>query len=335
MKLLIRAPNWIGDSILAVPAIESIPHRYPDVEIWISGRPWIKDLFLSYPFIEGIIPLPDRLDLKSLRGSSRELKRYGFDTGLLLTNSFASALLFALAGIPERWGYATDGRGFLLTRRIPPAPASAATVHQVEYYRTLISALGFNPVPPSLSFALEPEEMQWADDYLQTLGAAPSKPLVVIHPGGHYGRAKRWSPDRFQALAALLQERKQAQIVIVGSADDMPTAKVVAGSMKPAPINLTGRTSLRQLAAVLSRADLCVCNDSGPMHVANALRIPVVALFGPTDPCATAPFQEPSTYIRNPVACWPCSYRDCPFDHRCMTSISVEDVYASCMAWLS
>ncbi len=334
MKLLIRAPNWIGDSVLAVPAIESIQHRVPDVEVWMAGRAWVKDLFLSYPFIAGIVCLPDRLDLKRLHQSSRTLKEYRFDAGLLLTNSFASALLFALAGIPERWGYATDGRGFLLTRRIPPR-SPAATVHQVEVYRALVSALGFDPIPPSLSIALEPQEILWAEDHLQALGAIPSRPLVAIHPGGHYGTAKRWPPDRFAALASLLQERNRAQIVIIGSSDEMPLAEAVAGNMEQAPMILTGRTSLRQLAAVLSLATLCVCNDSGPMHVANALRIPVLALFGPTDPRATAPFQEPATYIQKPVACWPCAYRDCPFDHRCMTSISVEDVYASCTAWLS
>jgi len=321
--------------VLAVPAIESLRHRLPDAEIWIAGRAWVNDLFLSYPFIKGIIRLPDRLGPKSLRAASRELRAFGFDAGLLFTNSFASALLCAMAGIPERWGYSTDGRGFLLTRRIRPRAPSADTAHQVEYYLALISGLGFDPLPPALALILKPEEVRWAEDCLLGWGAVPSKPLVAIHPGGHYGTAKRWPPDRFRALASQLQERKQAQIVIIGSPDEMPTAEAMAGSMKTAPMILTGRTTLRQLAAVLSRADLFIGNDSGPMHIANALRTPVVALFGPTDPCVTAPFQEPSTYIRKPVACWPCAYRDCPFDHRCMTSISIEDAYASCQAWLS
>jgi heptosyltransferase-2 len=156
----------------------------------------------------------------------------------------------------------------------------------------------------------------------------------LLNPGGYFGSAKRWPAARFSALASLFQEQMQAQIVIVGSKNEASLAEAIAEPLASSPVNLAGRTSLRQLAAVIHTADLCITNDSGPMHLSNALGTPVLAIFGPTDPKATAPFQEPSAYLHKPPTCWPCAYRDCPFDHRCMESISPEEVFAVSQRWL-
>ncbi len=333
MKILVRAPNWIGDSILAVPSLQSLSQNHPEAEIWVLARGWVKDLFVSYPFIRGVIPLPDRADLKTLRRTAQELKGEAFDTGLLLTNSFGSALLFALARIPNRWGYATDGRRFLLTRGVRPR-APGKTIHQAQHYLDLVSGLGMEAVAPSLSFPLGEEEVRGAEGLLASEGISPGSPLTILNPGGYFGSAKRWPPERFGALAALLQEREGARVVIVGSQGEAPLARLITDALVSKPLVLTGRTSLRQLAAVISLADLFVTNDSGPMHLANALGTPVLALFGPTDPEATAPFQEPSAYLHKAPPCWPCAYRDCPIDHRCMESISPEEVYGLSRRWL-
>jgi heptosyltransferase-2 len=333
MKILVRAPNWIGDSILAGPSLQSLSQNHPEAEIWVLARGWVKDLFVSYPFITGIIPLPDRADLKTLRRTAQELKGEAFDTGLLLTNSFGSALLFALARIPNRWGYATDGRRFLLTRGVRPR-APGKTIHQAQYYLDLVSGLGMEAVAPSLSFPLGEEEVRGAEGLLASEGVSPGSPLTILNPGGYFGSAKRWPPERFAALAALLQEREGARVVIVGSQGEVPLARLITDALVSKPLILTGRTSLRQLAAVISLADLFVTNDSGPMHLANALGTPVLALFGPTDPESTAPFQEPSAFLHKAPPCWPCAYRDCPFDHRCMESISPEEVYDLSRRWL-
>jgi heptosyltransferase-2 len=333
MKILVRAPNWIGDSILAVPSLQSLSQNHPEAEIWVLARGWVKDLFVSYPFIRGVIPLPDRADLKTLRRTAQELKGEAFDTGLLLTNSFGSALLFALARIPNRWGYATDGRRFLLTRGVRPR-APGKTIHQAQHYLDLVSRLGMEAVAPSLSFPLGEEEVRGAEGLLASEGVSSGSPLTILNPGGYFGSAKRWPPERFGALAALLQEREGARVVIVGSQGEAPLARLITDALLSKPLVLTGRTSLRQLAAVISLADLFVTNDSGPMHLANALGTPVLALFGPTDPEATAPFQEPSAYLHKAPPCWPCAYRDCPIDHRCMESISPEEVYGLSRRWL-
>ncbi len=334
MKILVRAPNWIGDSILAVPAIQSLFQGDPETEIWVAAKRWVKDLFLSYPFIKGVILLPDRSDLNSLRRTARELKESGFQAGLMLTNSFGSALPFAWARIPNRWGYAADGRRALLTRSVR-RPAPEAPIHQVRYYLNLISGLGLEASEPVLSFPLDQQEIQEAEELLSAEGISSRTPLVLLNPGGYFGSAKRWPTARFSALASLFQERMQAQVVIVGSKNETSLARDIAKPLTSSPVILAGRTSLRQLAAVIHTADLCITNDSGPMHLANALGTPVLAIFGPTDPEATAPFQEPSAYLHKPPACWPCAYRDCPFDHRCMESISPEEVFAVSQRWLA
>jgi heptosyltransferase-2 len=334
MRVLVRAPNWIGDSVLAIPALENLHLNLPEAEIWIAAKAWVEPVFSEFPFISGIIPLPERSGLKDQFRQARELTELDFDAGLLLTNSFESALQLFLARIPQRWGYATDGRGFLLTRKIPLRPPWE-TFHQVYYYMDLISGMGMKTAPPALSFPLNRHEVLGAEQFLFEQGISPSLPLVILNPGGYFGSAKRWPPERYAALAVLLQDQFKAQIAIIGSAQESPLAESIAGNLAVKPLILSGLTSLRQLAALINRAQLCITNDSGPMHLANALRIPVVALFGPTIPEATAPFQEPSAVIRKPVPCWPCAYRDCPLDHRCMNFISPEDVLEISQRWLS
>ncbi len=330
MKVLVRAPNWIGDSVLAIPALENLHLNLPEAEIWIAAKAWVAPVFSEFPFISGIIPIPEHGRLKDQNKLARELAEADFEAGLLFTNSFGSALQLFLAGIPQRWGYATDGRGFLLTRKIPRTPPWK-TVHQVHYYLDLISGMGMKTEEPILSFPLNKQEVLGAEQFLIEQGIAFSAPLVILNPGGYFGSAKRWPPERYAALAGMLQDKIQAQIALIGSAQESPLADSIALHMTVKPLILSGRTSLRQLAAVISRAQLCISNDSGPMHLANALRVPVVALFGPTVPEATAPFQEPATVIRKTVPCWPCAYRDCPWDHRCMNSISPEEVLQVCL----
>ena len=336
MKYLVRAPNWIGDCLLAVPAIRSLQHSDPEAEIWVVARDWVKDVFLHYPFVKGSLSLPPaERGLRALGRFAGELREQSFDTALLLTNSFGSALPFALARIPNRWGYASDGRRPLLTQSLrfgdeePP-------VHQVDYYLNLVRAMGISPpASPVLDFPLQQEEITWAAAYLSEQGLSLQDTLVVLNPGGFYGSAKRWPAASFGALAALLQADTRAQIVIVGTRHEGPLVEPISAAISSPPVDLTGRTTLRQLAAVISRADLMVTNDSGPMHLANALQVPVVALFGPTDPRVTAPYQEPATWLHDQAPCWPCSYRDCPFDHRCMMSLTTAAVHEACLRWLT
>jgi len=293
MKIVVRAPNWIGDSILALPTLAILHEKYPEAEIWICGLDWIKDIFLPLNYVEGVIPLKSPSLLRSLLQNAKTLKKKQFDVGVLLTNSFSSALLFFLAKIPQRWGYDRDFRRLLLTKRIK-INDSSLSLHQVMYYINLLSSLGLPASPPSLAFSLNPAIRQQANDFLVSMGITFQRPIVVINPGAFYGATKRWPEPRFAELASILQEKIHADILIVGSADELVLAQRIASMMKEPPFILTGKTTVAQLAGILSHARLFVSNDSGPMHMANSLGVPVVAIFGPTNPNLTGPFQPPS-----------------------------------------
>jgi len=333
MKIVVRAPNWIGDSILAIPAIESLSKNTPAIKIWIAAQPWVKDLFASFDFIEGVIPLPCQNGLKNLRKSAQKLKEFRFDASLLLPNSFSSALLFYAAKIPERWGYIRDGRQILLTRGVPLKNREEYS-HHVKYYLDLISGLGFKTIAPKLSLPLTQKEKRDSKEMLLSLGINFKKNIIIFNPGAFYGPAKRWPTSNYAKLAGMLQQRNEAEILITGSTNEACLGESIASEMAKKPILLAGKTSLRLLAGIISHSNLFVTNDSGPMHMANALYIPIVALFGPTDPRVTSPFQEPASVIKKDVPCWPCSYRQCPFDHRCMMQIEPEEVYEACLNYL-
>jgi heptosyltransferase-2 len=335
MKIAVRVPNWIGDAVLALPALHALKANHPQAEVWVVAEDWVKDLFLSGTPAEGVISLSADRSLKGLKASARRLKQEDFEAGLLLTHSFGSALVFALAGIPQRWGYSRDGRRFLLTRRVPHHPEEKA-VHQAESYLRLIRGLGMKTPPAAIRLTLSPKEKKEGRARLDSLGlkASQNKPLVVLNPGASYGPAKRWPAERFARLAALLQRQTDALILVTGSAQEAELAERLASAMPRPPVVLSGKTTLRQFMGILSHARLFITNDSGPMHMANALAVPVVGLFGPTDPAVTRPFQPPSTVIWKGAACWPCLYRSCPYGHECMTAIQPENVLEAALPYL-
>lgn len=326
MKIIIRVPNWIGDAVLAFPAIETIRSNFPRASLSIATKNWVKDLFISNSLAAEVISLPETNDVKTQWTAAQDLKTRSFDLGFLLTNSFGSAFLFYLARIPKRWGYGTDGRSVLLTKSVALKGRDASR-HQVFYYLDLLHNLGLKTVPPEIKLGVPAGKIQAARNRLVSMGLDPGKPLVIICPGASYGPAKRWPASSFGRLASLLQENKEAEILVIGSADEAEIAATVASSMEKKPAVLTGETTLADLVGLISQASLFVSNDTGPMHMANALGVPVVAIFGPTDPAVTGPFQKPSVCLKKEVPCWPCSYRKCPYDHRCLAGIDPEEVF--------
>lgn len=326
VKVVIHSPNWIGDSILAIPSLAALRKNLPYAKIWVATRPWVTELFSPLDFVEGIIPLLPQQDFMSLWNSARAIRAHHFDVGLLLPNSFSSALLFFLAKVPQRWGYQKDGRGLLLTKRVAPINLGRP-IHQVHYYLSLLTGLGFEARSPELLLPLPSAAEEEAQAFLRSLNIDRESPLIIFHPGAAYGPSKRWPAQKYAELASLFQERNKASILIVGSKDEEECAETIVSLSRKRPINLVGKTTLGLLAGLIHQASLFVSNDSGPMHIANALRIPVVTIFGPTDPRQTGPFQEPSSVIKKEVPCWPCSYRECPYDHRCMMTIEAEEVY--------
>ena len=331
MKIIVRAPNWIGDAVLSLPLLDWLHHNFPEGEIWIAGTEWVNGIYSSLEYLAGTIVLSRKSGPKDSKLSVREIQKYRFDIGLLLTNSFASALFFYLAKIPERWGYAHDGRGLLLTKGVKQSPYEKPP-HQLQSYLDLASKLGMESGPIKLHFPLTDEDKAQAKNLFSSLNIKPEKTIAILSPGASYGPAKRWPAEYFSELAERLQATFAAEIILVGAEDEAELAESIASPMKNKPVLLTGRTTLNQLAGIITQAAFFITNDSGPMHLANALHTPVVAIFGPTDPHRTRPYQEPAVVLKKDVPCWPCFYRTCPYEHQCMTQITPEEVVKACLA---
>jgi heptosyltransferase-2 len=262
MKLVVRMPNWIGDAVMALPVLGSLAVSGPDMEVWAAGEPWVADLLSPMLGVRGVLTIPRTRSLKELRAAAASLKTHRFEAGLLLTNSFGSALVFRLAGIPERWGYARDGRGPLLTRRVRMKEA-IETRHQRDYYLDLLAGLEFTAAFTGSGLTVTPEEKAAAERMLEAAGRDRSRPLVILNPGAAYGPAKRWPAERFAELGRLFQSRAGADILLVGSTGEQELAGAIAAAVGGPVMNLAGRTSLRELAAIIGLGCLFVTNDTG------------------------------------------------------------------------
>jgi len=336
-RIVVLAPNWLGDLVMAMPALAALRLWRPDATLTLAARAGLAPIGPLLPGIDETIALQGRGGLRALttwRRDARILAAGRFDVAVLLPNSLHAALIARQAGIPERWGYRADLRGPLLTRAIArPRPP----MHQAEYYRALVTALGAPLTPLRAALAIGDALQTRARETLTAAGWRGG-PLLGLAPGAAFGPAKRWPPERMAHVAAAAARSHGATPVIVGARHDAETASQVVraydeatrGSDLPAPIDLTGRTDLPQLAGVLSICAAVVSNDSGAMHVAAAAGAPVVGLFGPTDEQATSPLPHPSsggiTVLAGEADCRPCGLRTCPIDHRCMNSLDVDRV---------
>jgi heptosyltransferase II len=339
MEFVILAPNWLGDAVLALPAIAAVRRAHPSARMTIAARRSIADLFRLVPAIDDVLTLRSdarwwrRADLNADVDALR-----AFDAALLLPNSFRSAWMVKSAGVRERWGYAADWRHRLLTRAISKSKGG----HQADYYRRLVRALDMpiDDEPPAID--IRDEARSAASAMLREQGHPAGAALAVFAPGAAYGTAKQWRPDYVAELMARLARERGVTCAIVGSRGDAATAGVIRRALPDvAPgrvIDLVGRTSLEQLAGVLAIADACVCNDSGAMHLAAAVGTPVVTTFGPTNEHATRPLPRPghaADVLTHAVWCRPCMLRECPIDHRCMRGITPDRVFAAVDARLA
>lgn len=337
-RLAVIAPNWLGDAVMALPAIADIRRAAPEASLSVVARPAIAPVFSLVPGIDEVVLLASKRGREGFPDDSREKSfRPRFDTVVVLPNSFHAALMAWRAGISERWGYRTDWRRPLLTRAIDPPGG----LHQVEYYQHLVGALGFSPAQPGPGephVVVSPELRDAAIAELKSAGWDGDRPLVALAPGAAYGGAKRWPPASFAGLARALAD-DGIQTVMVGSRADLPVAREIeaalglpapaAASRSPLPgggvLNLMG-TDLPMLAGTLAVCRALVSNDSGAMHLGAAIGIRVTAVFGPTDERLTRPAGEGHAVLTNPVWCRPCMMRECPIDHRCMRGVGVDRV---------
>lgn len=338
MKLLVRATNWVGDAVMSIPALYAIRTKWPDAEISILARPWVADLYREQPFANRMIALASSTrNPLGMERSAWTLRREQFNCVLLLQNAFSAAWLAWRAGIPERIGYARDGRSFLLTGAIPVPLAGDTPAHESYYYLELLKRAGWLETLPKVEeirLQIRPEAAEAAEDALQEAGIPAGSLRIAMAPGAAYGSAKCWLPERYAAVADGFVEDFDANVILFGTASEIDVSRQIASQMRYRPVSLVGQTPIGELPALFSRCQLFVGNDSGAMHVAAAAGIPVVAVFGSTDPEGTAPMTPRRTLVRHPVSCSPCFLRECPIDHRCMMRIETDDVRNAARRWL-
>ena len=357
MTVLVFSPNWLGDAVMALPALADIRRHGATRRLIVAARPGVAGLWEIVAGVDDVVIIPRARGAarwRTLGENAEALRRTGADAAVLLPNSLQTAVMALRAGIPERWGYRRNLRRWLLTRALP---RPRRIVHQADYYRQMVAALGIANGDRVPRLDVPAAVVGGARDMLMAAGWTTGAKLLGIAPGAAYGGAKRWPPDRFAAVAAELARVHGLLPVLVGSGADRQAAcaieaelgKIDKDSCKArlqraeagantglesarlpaaglAAINLAGRTDVPQLAGVLALCSAFVSNDSGAMHLAAAVGTPVAALFGPTDERVTAPVAERARVLTAAAWCRPCLLRECPLDHRCMNGIDAGTV---------
>ena len=309
--LLVRSPNWLGDCVMSLPAVRNLKTMLVNESLTVAAPEKLAALWEACPFVDRVIALADPKNLWTTAGQLREGK---FDAAVLLPNSLRSGAEVLLAGIPQRVGYARNGRSLFLTDPVPVPPRNPARLHQRNYYINLVTAL-HGPGNDSMPELRRPAPPR---------GASP-RPLLVLCPGAEYGPAKRWPVERFVVVAKHFMAKRGMRVVLLGAPGDAPVAAEFS-ALLPEAENRVGQTSLAEFISTLCLAQLVLSNDSGAMHLASVLRVPTVAIFGSTEPQLTGPLGPRTSVVRHHVPCSPCFLRECPIDFACMTSVTPERV---------
>ncbi len=360
-KILVRSTNWIGDAVMTTPAVHTIRRNFPNAEITMLAMPWVADIFRLSPDVDKVL-VYDKKELypgkvKGVLKLASDLRQYRFDAAILLQNAFEAAFIVWMAGIPLRAGFKRDGRGLLLTHGVPLTSEIRAR-HQVHYYQMLLAGLGLELGPDKLRLPLSEVLIGWARDYIEGLkrqGQGPFSsqegkavpepvasfaknatiPVIGFNPGAAYGPAKRWPAEKFGQLAALIADHHGESgclVLVFGTKDDTGAARAIK-EYSPRTlfhvIDMTAKTTLQQVMALIHCCNVFVTNDSGLMHVAAGLETPTIAIFGSTDHIATGPFSDKAIVIRKEMECSPCLQSECPRKHlRCLEEISSQEIYA-------
>jgi len=326
-KILVRATNWVGDAVMSIPALRALHETFPDAQISILAKPWVADLYGREPFCHRVIPYtPSTLAEKWSAG--RALQSEHFDAAILLQNAFEAAAVAYAARIPERIGYARDGRSLLLTRAIPVPKRGAIPRHERFYYLELLRRAGIlKTLPECEMIRLDGAAAAREDGLARFRALGMGEMIVGVSPGAAYGTAKQWLPDRFAAAACRVARDMGGQIAIFGSQAERDLCEYVAEACTTAPArNFAGETSLAEFIEMAAACRVYLTNDSGAMHIASALGTRTVTVFGATDDVGTGPTGPLARIVREPVECSPCLKRECPIDHRCMTRVEADRV---------
>ncbi len=339
-RLLVLGPSWLGDAIMAIPVYRALRASDAERRIAVLARGGVADLYRAVPAIDEVIVYGRKPGISRFGAYTdlvRRLRDWRPDVALVMPRSFGAAWTAVLSGAARRVGFGASGRGFLLTEPIERDPR-LLKIHRVDYFRHLLPALGIDS-PPNAADAPElalPEDAFAEAERLLAPLSDLDRPLVAMIPGAHYGTAKQWPEERFTDLARRLGAERRAAIVLIGGpGSDQLVCDRIRHALEDVPVlDLSGKTTIMGLCAVLKRSQLVVSNDTGAMHAAAAVGAPLVAIFGSTDPVTTSPYGLGHDIVREPVDCSPCLLRVCPIDHRCMTRIEVDRVFAVAAARL-
>lgn len=339
-QVVVRLPNWLGDVVMAVPALRELRRVLPDAHLTMVSRPGTADIFIEADFVDEVIGY-DRIGLGSVWNQVRQWRRRKFDLAVIFQNAFEAAVIARLSGVPIRIGYQTDRRGALLTHPLP-SPEWKDKRHESFYYLNIVAELerllcgtsSIETSEPRFDLRVSKDRKQKAFELLREHGARVNAPFVLLCPGSINSRAKRWPAERYAALADRLVE-SGANIVLIGSPGEADVSQEVCRHTQHQLVVLTGKTTVAEAAALISMADVLITNDTGPAHIGAALNTPTIVIFGPTNPLTTYPVSANAEIIRRAPDCAPCMLRDCPIDHRCMTAIAPEEVFDRAFALMS
>lgn len=330
---MIRATNWVGDAVMSLPALRAIRTRFPRARISVLALNWVADLYGREPFADQVIAYPSgrgRHDFRAKKRLAADLRAREFDAAILLQNAFEAALFTRAARIPVRLGYDRDGRRLLLTHPVPVPRKGEIPRHESFYYLELLRRAGIIDRLPGEALIRLDAAASARQAGRAALTARGWNQTIGVSPGAAYGNAKRWLPDRFATAAARLAAEWKASVILFGSAGERELCGVVAADLRRRGVecaNMAGETSLREFIDLAAACRVMLTNDSGAMHIASALGVPTVAVFGATDDVATGPTGPLARVIREPIACSPCLKRECPLGHHnCMKLVPADRV---------
>jgi lipopolysaccharide heptosyltransferase II len=342
-RILIRSSNWLGDAVMSVPAIRAIKNGRPDVHVTIATPDKIAPMWKLIPEVDAIIPLSEGSLLSVVRQLRQQMP---FDVAILFPNSLRVALESWLSGIPRRVGYRGHCRSWLVNQIIrKPRKPGPAEHHSLRFLRIARECgaetektSNVQPASAVLDGLRRGERptlnVQLSDsNQLSTINYQPLK--IGLCPGAEYGPAKRWLPERFAEAAAKITAQSSAQWILLGTKNDAAIGEQIAAAIGDHCVNRIGQTTLDQLIDELRRCSLLLTNDTGTMHLAALLGVPVVAVFGSTEPRLTGPLGNGHVVLRHHVECSPCFLRACPIDFRCMKAVSADEVAAAVLSMLT
>ena len=330
-RILVRSQNWIGDVVIATASFRCIRRSFPDASISVVAKPWVIPILAHNPHIDEIIEYDGKGVHKGIPGMlrlTRYLRTRRFKGAILLQRAFEAALIAFLARIPQRMGYTTDARGFLLTHKARAAKEEF-NIPRLEHDLKLLEGFGLKLGKKEPLLPVGREQKGRAERRLRELGIGMDEPLVGFSPGAVGSELKRWYPERFAELAQRIREAYSGKVLLFGGPDEQQLGdEICRMAANPGVLNLAGHTSLEEAIALIGLCGMFVTNDSGLMHVAAALDVPLVCIFGPTDPGRTAPWSQRYVLVRDEgVECYGCKMRKCDHDHKCMDRITVEQAY--------